>query len=284
MAGIMHNPKTDLSGSCAWYSLVSPRRWSFFAMILPYMEQQPVYNALNFQVAAVNPFGPVHGGLINSSGLTPLVSAYVCPTDLPAERLSVPGESNNGFSQSSYAVNVGTWNTIAYWYGCPNPNYPGRIEYPGNGPFDASTSYRESQIRDGLSNTVFVGEYSKFLNDPSTWQNSWTVYGFFGAGPISARGQSAATLLPRINAPFLQSDFSDLPEGSEDDSDYRAWTLDPARYKEYGNFGFHSLHPGGAHMLLGDGSVRFLKQTTAQQIHMALGTRAASEAISADAY
>ena len=43
------------------------------------------------------------------------------------------------------------------------------------------------------------------------------------------------------------------------------------------------LHPGGANVLMADGSVRFLKNSVGQQI-VWLGTRANGEVLSADSY
>ena len=45
-----------------------------------------------------------------------------------------------------------------------------------------------------------------------------------------------------------------------------------------------SFHPGGANIVLADGSVRFLKDTTNLKTIWALGTRAGGEIISADSY
>jgi prepilin-type processing-associated H-X9-DG protein len=47
---------------------------------------------------------------------------------------------------------------------------------------------------------------------------------------------------------------------------------------------FYSLHPGGANVLLGDGSVRFIKQSINQLTWQALSSRASAEVISADSY
>jgi prepilin-type processing-associated H-X9-DG protein len=45
-----------------------------------------------------------------------------------------------------------------------------------------------------------------------------------------------------------------------------------------------SKHPGGVNLLLGDGSVRFIKNTIDLATWRALGTRAGGEVISGDAY
>ena len=51
-----------------------------------------------------------------------------------------------------------------------------------------------------------------------------------------------------------------------------------------GMYGLSSFHPGGGNVLLADGSVRFLKSTTAMRTMWAIGTRAGGEVISADTY
>ncbi|HEV3121970.1 MAG TPA: DUF1559 domain-containing protein, partial [Isosphaeraceae bacterium] len=48
--------------------------------------------------------------------------------------------------------------------------------------------------------------------------------------------------------------------------------------------GSKSRHPGGVDVLLGDGSVRFVKETIAQQVWLALCSMSGGEVLSADAY
>ena len=45
-----------------------------------------------------------------------------------------------------------------------------------------------------------------------------------------------------------------------------------------------SRHPGGVNMLIGDGSVHFIKNSVSVQTWRALGTRNGGEVVSADAY
>jgi len=49
-------------------------------------------------------------------------------------------------------------------------------------------------------------------------------------------------------------------------------------------YAMRSRHPGGVNGLMGDGSVRFFKDSIAQTTWWALGTRAGGETISADSY
>jgi prepilin-type processing-associated H-X9-DG protein len=49
-------------------------------------------------------------------------------------------------------------------------------------------------------------------------------------------------------------------------------------------YGAGSPHPGGLNAVMGDGSVRFLRKTTAFQVFRALITRAGGEVIGAGAF
>jgi len=51
-----------------------------------------------------------------------------------------------------------------------------------------------------------------------------------------------------------------------------------------GIYGLSSYHPGGGNVAFGDGSVRFLKTSTAVQTVWALGSRAQGEVLSSDSY
>ena len=51
-----------------------------------------------------------------------------------------------------------------------------------------------------------------------------------------------------------------------------------------GMYSMSSYHPGGANILMADGSVRFLKDTTQTNIVWGLGSRDQGEVLSADSY
>ncbi len=52
----------------------------------------------------------------------------------------------------------------------------------------------------------------------------------------------------------------------------------------YASKGFKSAHPGGANFLFGDGTVRFVKNSINQNIYCAIGSRNGGEVVSQDAY
>jgi prepilin-type processing-associated H-X9-DG protein len=49
-------------------------------------------------------------------------------------------------------------------------------------------------------------------------------------------------------------------------------------------YGLSSYHPGGANISFADGSVRFVKSSTAMQVMWALASKDGGETISADQY
>lgn len=55
-------------------------------------------------------------------------------------------------------------------------------------------------------------------------------------------------------------------------------------YNSGGMYGLSSNHPGGCNVAMGDGSVRFLKDSVAPATAWALGSRAQGEVLSADSY
>jgi prepilin-type processing-associated H-X9-DG protein len=61
-------------------------------------------------------------------------------------------------------------------------------------------------------------------------------------------------------------------------------TLSSNTIENPGIFGLSSLHPGGANVLMADGSVRFLKNTTNNAVIWALGSRSGGEVVSADSF
>jgi prepilin-type processing-associated H-X9-DG protein len=61
-------------------------------------------------------------------------------------------------------------------------------------------------------------------------------------------------------------------------------TTQPGTQNAPGAYGLASYHPGGANVVLSDGSVRFLKDSVALAPFWALGSRNRGEVISSDSY
>jgi prepilin-type N-terminal cleavage/methylation domain-containing protein/prepilin-type processing-associated H-X9-DG protein len=273
--------------------------FSFFALILGYMEQTAAYNAINFNLTS----GGATGGLQNapnSTGLGTVVNSFICPSDLPQQ--AKVSASGNTYSQCSYAGVGGTVDQWHWYCGCPpgvGGTCAGNVGIKPDGMFGPDYTFQVSSVTDGTSNTTFVGEFARFKNDPDAIFNSWSRAEWFGSSsPGASRPQCLAATVPRINAPFQLNDGSTFPGtlGPTGDTDGWLYVASPD-YRQLGQFGFRSQHPGGANFLFGDGSVRFLKETIDMGstsynpaatrnigVYRKLSTRSGGEVISADAY
>jgi hypothetical protein len=113
----------------------------------------------------------------------------------------------------------------------------------GDGVFFHNSQIRSANVRDGLSNTVFVGERSSRLGS-STW-----------VGSVAGAQKSMARVVGRTgNVP------NDVLGYFED---------------------FSSHHVAGAHFLFGDGSVHVINDAIELRIYRALATRDGGEVVDA---
>ena len=121
------------------------------------------------------------------------------------------------------------------------------IDIDNSGVMFLNSSIRRDDIRDGVSNTIFVGESSP--------------YGLGWASGTRATLRNTGTPINGGNVPSGMSAPA-IPAGGID-------------LLEVGGFG--SSHRGGAYFVFGDGKVRFLNQWIAPQLFRQIGNRADGE-------
>ncbi len=266
---------------------------TMFSFILPYMEQTTIYNSINFFIPSGGHAGLGFSDMVlnQTTAWNALVNSYICPSDLPLDNKHPSATSTNVYTQTSYAGVSGNNDIFHWYYGCPLQSGAPSIFIQSDGMFGWDFCYRISAVTDGLSNTLFVGETSRFKNDPDVIFQSWNRGGWFGSNSGS-RITAFATTTPKINANLI------IPEPGGDSTYYDQWYLNPsANWINDGAFGFRSHHPGGANFLFGDGSVRFLKESInvagpvdpssgqlTLGVYRKLATRTGGEVISSDAY
>jgi prepilin-type N-terminal cleavage/methylation domain-containing protein len=217
----------------------SNRGWAWSAMILPYIDQAPAYNQINF--GDYIPTNPTNVAVIKNP-----VPIATCPSDvvpavrphgLPTQPLYVAAHAS-----SSYVVNGGPFNTGDR--AVPPGSPPSLFERAARGLFFYDSSVRFRDVSDGLSNTIAVGEirYLERLTPQQAgggrdWNGLW--YGAWFPGNSTPHGNNVLAL-QRTGETVMN-----VPLGAGEG---------PLRR------GFHSMHEGGAHFLLGDGSVRFISE------------------------
>ncbi|WP_082858911.1 DUF1559 domain-containing protein [Planctomyces sp. SH-PL62] len=281
--------------------------WSAHAMMLPYMEQQPLYSSINFNVASVG--DSTMGNHFNTTSVTSVIGAFLCPSSP-----KFPGGADfygRPFPGNNYFVSVGS-----------SLNQYGRGGYYGpgpNGPFEVLGGvFSTADITDGTSNTIFMGEWRTGDNDANKLSVPQDIIATSGYPPNMADGsplmnmpaggaslnqwlsstcvsQATASVgtdknVSLIGQKWCQGLFASAvgnvltpPNSNYPNCTIWVWGGDTDGTAG-GNVGLSSFHSGGANVLFGDGSVRFLKSTTNQLVLWGLGSRNQGEVISSDAY
>jgi len=255
--------------------------YNVFVLLMPYVEQQAAYNAVNFH--------SVRGyeSKVNTTAYDTAIAAYLCPSDLPHSRLDV---RQGWFANPQLSYGFCTGLIDSQNYSLDSPAMCGIVE--PDGVFGASYCYGASAVTDGQSGTIYIAEMSRFRGEPEAdggVPNYVPGYPFAGilyqpGWMNDTRPVGWGTTATGINTPAQR--FQLLGSGYYSPSSYDDlvnWYKIP-QVQTYGQYGFHSQHSGGANALFGDGSVRFLKDSTNLTVLNGLGTRNKGEVISADGY
>ncbi len=226
---------------------------SFLVMLLPYVEQTPLYEQANFNAGTYFGTGKLNLAL---SGI-PVLLCPSCPQthsnlDLYNYEEYWPSKDPNG--QNTYTTHyVGVMGPLGV-----NPytdeEYD-RIVYGNTNCGDIATQgvlydgsrVRFAQITDGLSNTFAAGEVS------------WQGYAKYRAW---VRGSCASCIAATKNV------FAPINVHS---------TSGANQYGYFNDGDFGSEHPGGAQFLLADGSVHFVSENVDLNILYATASRNGQE-------
>ena len=244
--------------------------WGWLALLLPYAEQGPLYNAINFNL----PTWVADNGTI----VLVQINIFNCPSAnnptatcmmVDANKNVLP-VANQNFARANYQYNMG-WNDTSITP--PNTNYDDPVK-GCNGPIYRNSHVTYAAVTDGLSNTVVAGEKTPYLAD-ATWVGiipgyrhfAYNAFASAGTGGLDVNYDYPGAILAAHSGPSLYEDPMVIhppnsPLGHTDE--------------------MYSLHPGGANILMGDGSVRFIKQSINLRTWQALSSRAGGEVISGD--
>jgi prepilin-type processing-associated H-X9-DG protein len=238
--------------------------------LMPYIEQGNLLQAYNAALAAAQASGNYDAVAGPNGAEARVIPTLLCPSDALPDPAIVqvfppfpPYYPNGSFlGLGSYGANYGTQ---------PWPNPPTPI--PKDGMFNVNTRTRLTDVPDGSSNTILLGE--KYAFDPlwqAFWPNQSTPDGHYLEWAWSRGGEWATTnmALVQINWRFPAS-FATNPPPYGSPAWIDAYTKRSAAYG--------SGHPGGCNIAFTDGSVHFVADTLDLITLKALSTRAGGEVI-----
>jgi prepilin-type N-terminal cleavage/methylation domain-containing protein/prepilin-type processing-associated H-X9-DG protein len=291
--------------------------------LLPYLEQSNVYNAANFNFAAFNSVvGDLTNstlyltriaGFLCPSSTAP--SWNIEGTTAQIETIGAAG--NNYFGSFGASLEF----DVSFTGGPPNGlfAYQGTTNLPndGNGTTNVPSARSAkpptlAAITDGTSNTVAYGEWKTGTGNlnavtipqdiifvgqypPGVTRNTPMMQMPLGGTAVQQwlpicsslaatnRQGKTATLGEDWISALVGYNMGNLvvppnPKFPNCNINATGTLANP------GTYGLSSYHPGGANVLMADGSVRFLKDSIGYQPLWSLGTRAGGEVLSADSY
>jgi prepilin-type processing-associated H-X9-DG protein len=291
---------------------------SWMVVMLPNLEQTPLYNAYNFSVNADN--------VINSTVTYTNAGVLLCPSDAQKVR------PNSPWAPTNYHANHGGPGTLRMWTGTIveflTVGPPGSVAHPPGTAWWGSDSnlgfFGFEGVTDGTSSTALFSEKLMGVpaGNPEPYASSNTAirgiflnnisvqYGGVPAGSFSgiAGGPTAALSSIQMCQSIpgtTQASTGSWLSGFSWALGYE-WHTVVNSYHHYntpnnntclnsadvgglwgGTSGMvtaTSNHPGGVNVCFTDGSVRFIKNSVNPQTWWAIGSRNGGEVLSSDAY
>jgi prepilin-type N-terminal cleavage/methylation domain-containing protein len=236
------------------------RNYSGLLMLLPYIDQGPIYNSWNFNSAASWSYvyglysaSTVLGNPDTNAVLSKTkINIFKCPTDngsdyyTAADQYYAISANNAGGFRTNYAMCA---SFLSYYY----DHYP--INPFNRRAFEEDTLTNIRDWTDGTSNCVIMAEQTREKWNGALGGWSYTCHVNMGidfVGPYLQSGQYWAWY------PINMWTYPGYP------TTYRY-----GRLSQWSTPG--SMHPGGCHVLLGDGAVRFVAETISPLAQAALG-------------
>lgn len=254
-------------------------QWGWTVMLLPYFDRAPLYSALTdtgnqncvwippnmggdsngtgfpsapnidgIHAASIVGRCDVNKTIANGAAADTILGALVCPSDV------LPAKNGAGYAKTNYLGNMG--NTVpwgATTFGCGGvlgDRNNGILLYANENNRTYVTNM--GGITDGTTNTIAIGEAS--LSNGITMGNgdgpSW-------AGVTRKTGCNGTTgvvgVMRVVDSMYTINNKADQS--------------------------FSSMHVGGAHVLLADGSVKFVSENLDGLVYRALGSRNGGETV-----
>ena len=220
--------------------------WSFFAELLPFMEESALHGQIDFSKRIYDPGTPSD----NQSARETIVAAFVDPGDTSPKLIDIKDTSQNTMFQAAVGSYAGCLGTNAY------------EELPFTGVFHRNSRIRFDDITDGLSKTIGIGERMS-RHTQSSWVGVTPGQELVHAPESPKYDPNNLTERPAITAVLVHVKSS-VPSLNGSPG------------------GFIGPHTAGTQFLNRDGSCRRINAETSPNVFRALCTRAGGEPVTVE--
>lgn len=269
--------------------------YSWHARILPYIEEQAVYDSIDFTVSMSSIANAGSDGSIpeshpNAAHAVQRIESFLCPSDNSnqnnAPLMGLPTASEN------YAANAG-WPSLATGYGGER-RMPGRynglislMNPAGDNESLARQPVRMKNVPDGLSKTAAIAERliqfaqdrDAVLDGPTKLQSFHVTPTARSLGMMASRCNADSTHADVVNSAYLGRAW--ISGWSPTGATYRHLKLPNTNHCHFtndhtsGDFAVTptSHHEGGVNVAYGDGHVAFVADDVEPRVWWAMGSR-----------
>jgi len=219
------------------------------ASLLPYLDQAPLFNQLDFSIS-------LNSGTNGSILANQIITVFQCPSSSLSPLSNTTGVSapyNNSLPQQVHCYVGISGSYIAGWSGAPvfrDVNYG---IWTNNGLLVPQDAKRMRDCTDGTSNIAIVAEQSGPIGNTgydirSAYYGGWVGGSSNGsdAAPTPFASMASGHWYNGISTYRFAINSKTVSTGSS--GPYHANTL------------WNSFHPGGIHLLMTDGAVRFVSE------------------------
>jgi prepilin-type N-terminal cleavage/methylation domain-containing protein/prepilin-type processing-associated H-X9-DG protein len=298
------------AANSGWGNLLNNNGLSWVALTLPFLEQNNLFNSINFKVAITANLDQPHF----ATAWYTTINTLQCPSDGDQDGFRADGRSGGG-GLGQYAATAAPLPPGGGTRMVPVTNYvasfgdnycigaltQGAI-FPTETPY---TIWPPVRGKPRIGWPGYQGTYADSNGNLPPTGAAGVLRGMFDcttnqvvrlASIVDGTSNtiSAGESLPAQRADNNVWQFGANADGTTVPINYPTplncdtaggfGTSNWASRCSYANTGFKSHHPGGANFVFADGSVHFLKQSIAMTTYCALGSRNGGEIVSSDSY